>query len=182
MIDKRLLAAALMFAATGATSCGVDAVDTSVNKELCHTDVTITGTMVPAAKPADYDPELGDTNCWPVGEWTFTASPRATNEDGSTQCPSTDLLAEYKVKVERDFVNDDLDTYTFVTNPNAKARMKVSSGGGGLCEGVFEFYSDNGMVLHNLHPALQPAPSAGANHPLTGHGEFHMYDTDQWVP
>jgi hypothetical protein len=188
MMDKRLLAAGLLVAVAGGSACGVDTVDpardpdTGINKELCHTDLSVTGTMVPVPfVPDPENPDLGDTNCWPIGDWTFTAAPKASNEDGSAQCPSVKLLPEYKVRVSRDTSSGDpVDSYSFLTNPSAKTALKVSSGGGGLCEGVFEVYSDDGKILHNLHPALQPAATPGANHVLSGHGEYHEYEVDQW--
>jgi hypothetical protein len=196
MMDKRSfsiasLSLALGLGALALGGCGLGSADeggepapviSPIAKSLCHTDLTITGVMTPAAKPTDpdlYDPTLGETNCWPVGVWTFTARPAAANEDGTPQCVSTTLLPEYKITVTKDFANEGAETYVFTTSPSSKTSLKVSSGGGGLCEGVFEIYSDDGKVLHNLHPALQPAGGAPTNQ-LTGHGEFYMFDTNQW--
>lgn len=185
MMDIRALGIASL-CALGLGACGLgseDSVDDSaLNKQLCHTDVSITGTMIPTPKPADYDPELGETNCWAAGVWTFTATPLAANEDGTDKCLTTSLLPEYKVIVTKDFANEGAESYAFATNPNATTRLKVSSGGGGLCEGVFEIYSEDGKVLHNLHPALQPAPTPGANHQLTGKGEYQVFEVDQRIP
>jgi hypothetical protein len=185
MMDIRALGIASL-CALGLGACGLgsdDSVDDSaLNKQLCHTDVNITGTMIPTAKPADYDPELGDTNCWAAGVWTFTAAPAAANEDGTAQCVTTSLLPEYKVIVVKDFANEGKESYAFATNPQATTRLKVSSGGGGLCEGVFEIYSSDGKVLHNLHPALLPAPTPGANHQLNGKGEYQVFEVDQRLP
>jgi hypothetical protein len=189
MMDKRLLGIASLATALGSGACGLGEADTvagpDINAVVCHTDLAITGTMVPGAKPADYDPDLGDTNCWPVGVWTFTAAPKAVNDDGSPQCTGIALLPEYKVQVVRDYTSagaDGAETYSFLTDAAAKSYLKVSSGGGGLCEGVFQVFSADGKTIHNLHPALQPAPVLGGNHPLTGHGEYTVFVADQWIP
>jgi hypothetical protein len=186
MMDKRLLGLASV-AALGLGACGLGEADnthdnTALNKELCHTDLAITGNMVPGAKPPDYDPNLGDTNCWPVGVWTFSAAAKAANDDGSAQCGQVSLLPEYKFQVVRDFANDGAESYAFLTDPKAKIRIKVSSGGGGLCEGVIEMYSADGKTLHNLHPALQAPTVVGGNQALLGHGEYTQYEVDQWIP
>jgi len=156
-----------------------------LDKTICHTDLTITGVMAPAPKPTDpdlYDPTLGETNCWPAGVWTFTARPAAANEDGTPQCEQTTLLPEYKITGIKDYtVDGGQETYTFTSNPAQHTRLKVSSGGGGLCEGIFEIYSDDGKTLYNLHPALMPANGAATN-PLLGRGELQMFEVDQWIP
>lgn len=184
-MDIRALGIASLLA-LGVGGCGLGSDDgpdnAALDRQLCHTDVTITGTMIPTPKPADYDPELGETNCWAAGVWTFTAAPRSGNEDGTAQCVTTSLMSEYKVIVTKDFADEGRESYAFATNPQAPVRLKVSSGGGGLCEGVFEIFSADGKVIHNLHPALQPAASPGANHMLTGHGEYQVYEVDQRAP
>jgi hypothetical protein len=201
MMDKRTLGIAslsLALAAFALGGCGLGSADgdgdgggepgfmpSPLDKTLCHTDLTITGIMTPAPKPTDpdhYDPTLGETNCWPAGVWTFAARPATANEDGTPQCTTTALLPEYKVTGIKDYsVDGGLESYTFTSNPTQNVRLKVSSGGGGLCEGVFEIYSEDGKVLHNLHPALQPANGAATN-PLTGHGEYQMFEVNQWIP
>ncbi len=193
-MNKRTLGFSLSLAlgAVSLVGCGLGSAEeepggtpqSPLDKTLCHTDLEITGVMTPAPKPTDpdlYDPTLGETNCWPVGEWKFTARPKAANEDGSAQCATTTLLPEYKITGTKNITTDGNETYVFNTNPSAHVRLKVSSGGGGLCEGVFEIYSDDGKVLHNLHPALMPANGAATN-PLLGHGEFQMFEVDQWIP
>lgn len=192
MMDKRIVGIALLGLGLGA--CGLSGDEEGgtgpapldpVSKELCHTDLSITGSMVPAPIPAGYPPDgtdLGPTNCWAVGVWTFTAAPRSSNEDGTAQCPSIALLPEYKVEVTRDVLNDGPEMYKFLSSPVADVRLKVSSGGGGLCEGIFEVYSADGKVLHNLHPALQPRATGAPTHVLNGKGEFYMYDLDQRPP
>jgi hypothetical protein len=192
MMDKSLLGIALL--AVGLGGCGLDSGEEGpagpqtpppldeVNEVLCTTDVSITGTMVPAPKPPDYDPNLSPNNCWAVGVWTFRATPKSVNDNGKAQCSPTSLLPEYKVEVLRDAtVIDAPETYKFLSSPSAYARLKVSSGGGGLCEGIFEIYSSDGTVIHSLHPALQAAGADGI-HPLDGKGEYQVFKLDQRPP
>ncbi len=184
-MDKRILGIALLGMGLGACSLSDDdnfgpTPQEPIGKSLCHTDLQITGTMVPVERPVDPTaPPVSETNCWGVGVWTFTATAKATNEDGTAQCASVSLLPEYKVQVTRDLLNDGPEMYTFLSSPVATTRLKVSSGGGGLCEGIFEVYSSDGKVLHNLHPSLQPLTGGATNHVLTGKGEYYMFDVDQ---
>jgi hypothetical protein len=181
MMDKRVLGMASMVSALGLLACdpgtadGPTPIGPDLNKEICHSDVNITGSMVADARPPLEPNENppSEFDCWPAGVWTFSAKVAASNEDGTQMCPATNLRAEYKIKVTRDAALN--ETYDFLTEPAAKATasLKVSSGGGGLCTGVFEFYSADGKILHNLHPALQ------ADLTLTGKGSYHEFAADQ---
>ncbi len=189
MKDKTLLGIALLAVSLG--GCALDGeedgpggVDQTpppldeVNEVVCRTELSITGSMVPVANPEPGSP----TSCWGVGVWTFRATANATNTEGGTRCAATTLLPEYKVEVKRDpTVIDAPETYSFLTNPSQYVRLKVSSGGGGLCEGIFEIYSADGTIIHNLHPALQAAGADGT-HPLNGKGDYTQYKLDQRLP
>lgn len=111
------------------------------------------------------------SGCWPVGVWTFTAQLDSNDCDQSPQ-----LLPEYQFEVTL-LANDDgeLDQiYTYLTDPDSNHRVDVTSGGGGLCEGGLEIYSDDGKQYWNFKPALH------ADQSLTGFGEYFLYNSDQW--
>lgn len=130
---------------------------------VCKASLAITGTFEEGA------PQPPDVfGCWPVGLWTFTASVT------ENQCPDPPQLeAQYQVKVERDA--EDNEIYTYMNDPSyERVRLKVTSGGGGLCEGGFEIYSPDGKILTNLKPALQ------ADKTLNGFGDYEVYNEDQW--
>jgi hypothetical protein len=102
--------------------------------------------------------------CWPVGVWTFKAT---VVENG---CPNDPLLEEeYVFEVTRDV--EEVMHYQYVNDPSFEnVRMKVTSGGSGLCEGGFEVFTPDATILTNLKPNLMPDGT------LTGQGEYIVYD------
>lgn len=141
---------------------------------LCTVNLTTTGTFVqseaPPANPEDGTPYTG---CWPIGTWTFTAS--LGDGDCTTQ-PS--LLPQYQFKGEQMLDPDEGNYYqvfTYMTDPSARNRVKVSQGGDGLCEGELDLFSADGKEVWILKPELY------ADGHLGGNGEYQLYDSDQWI-
>ena len=132
----------------------------------CMAALNIAGTFTASTPKPDTI-----SGCWPIGTWTF----RVTVADHD--CPSApEPLAEYVMRVDRNTASEDPDfswLYSFVTDPAATTRMKVSSGGGGLCEGGLVIYSADGKTIWNLHPALQ------ADGSLNGVGDYEVHTTNQ---
>jgi len=162
-----LLAAALAF--SGCIGGAVDG-DTappgdthaSAHGIVCTTELSVTGTLAEAApQPADIH------GCWPVGTWKI--KPEVAHS-GCQQMPA--LAPEYSFKVMRDL--EDNETYAYLNDPGYEhVRVKVTSGGGGLCEGGLTIYSADGKSMLNLKPQLHPGGS------MDGHGAFEIYTTDQ---
>jgi hypothetical protein len=165
------VAAVLGFAAcdTGSVGNGGPDANTSPDQALgiiCNATFKLTGTFVQSeAQPSG-------TSCWPVGMWTFTASM------DSNQCnPAPAILPQYQVQVgEVPDVDGFYDwTYSFVTNTNAKVLLKVSGDGGGICQGGFEVFSDDGKQVWDMKPSLE------TGNVLDGFGEYALYDSNQWM-
>lgn len=131
---------------------------------VCEASLSIRGSFTQTApQPVDV------FGCWPVGIWRFTT------QVVSNDCPTAPALEpEYVFEVTRDEVEETM-RYAYKTDPTYdRLRMKVTSGGGGLCEGGFEIYSPDGKTFVNLKPALQ------ASGEITGHGDYEVYKTAQW--
>jgi hypothetical protein len=135
-----------------------------IGNELCRATLSITGTYVQGnAPPAD----LGG-GCWPDGMWTFSAT---VTDSGNCANPPT-LAAQYQVQVVQDDNFD--DTITFVSDPtNMFTHMQINAAGGGICTGIFQWVSDDGFTVYEMHPSLQ------ADNSLVGNGQYSMYDADQ---
>lgn len=138
-------------------------VDSSL-KKLCEARLSVSGTFDEKPKPRDKD--FVNAGCWPVGIWRFSAT---VEEMGCEEPPA--LLPEYAFEVTRD--ERDLETYRYLTGPeDARALVKVSSGGGGLCEGSVELHSVDGTHFWNFKPALEDDKT------LRGFGEYEVYNRD----
>lgn len=189
MEAMKLAYAAISLLLIGACGVGDDNGPTGpTDPRLCTTEFNLTGTFTVGLAPPDVvnnetrDPP-GDgvpdiEGCWPTGSWTFTAAVTA-NMSGETECapaPTTPQSLQFKV----DFVNDAIEpsyTYTVLTPTTfKKSTVKVSSGGGGLCEGQMELFNEDGKEVFNFHPVLNVF---NANGPLTGQGEFARFSTSQ---
>lgn len=157
-------AAALL---TGCDPGSVDDGGQVTDELLCSAGLTMTGTFtVGTPKPAEI------SGCWPIGTWTFTA---AVGEHDCAAAPTP--LPQYQIRVDRDLTSEDPDfswIYTYVTDPNdATADVSVTSGGGGLCEGIVMVYSADGKTVWNMHPALQ------ADNTLNGTGDYEVHTINQ---
>jgi hypothetical protein len=172
------------------SACGVgdnDMPDLPMTPEprVCSSTLAITGTFtIGAAVPDEVnnDTQLppGDgmpdfTGCWPTGTWLFNLAV------GENSCETPPVpLAEYRFRT--DYVDDAMGEpqyeYTLLAPQlTTNFRLKVSSGGGGLCEGILEIYSPDGLESWNLHPALNSFNMSG---PLSGEGEYALWTESQY--
>ncbi len=177
---ERLLLLALL------PACGVgdDAPLPSTPEErICSATLALTGTFQMSSTvpdlvtngtdmgPPDGMPDF--TGCWPTGVWTFTAAV------GENNC-ATPPVPEAQYRFTGTYTLDSMmegPKYDFALNTPALTenyRLKVSSGGGGLCEGVIEIYQEGATKAWILHPALNTFNASG---PLTGEGEYAEYKT-----
>jgi len=177
---ERLLLLALL------PACGVgdDAPLPSTPEErVCLATLALAGTFMMTSSvpdlvnndtqepPADGMPDF--TGCWPTGVWTFTATV------GESNC-ATPPTPEAQYRFTGTYTLDSMmegPKYDFALNApmlTENYRLKVSSGGGGLCEGVIEIYTDGATKAWILHPALNTFNASG---PLTGVGEYAEYTT-----
>lgn len=134
---------------------------------ICNATFKLTGSFSPSSTDPSGDPQ----NCWPYGNWTFTA---AMNTD-ECQTPPT-LLPQYQFTVSQtvDANGDTQDVYAFTSDPSSHYRLKVSGDGGGLCQGGLEIYSMDGKQYWDMKPSLETGNT------VDGFGEYALYDSDQW--
>jgi hypothetical protein len=172
-----------------AAACGVgdDGPPSTPEPRICEATFTVSGTFTLAMPaPDEVNNDTGDppgdgkpdiNGCWPVGTWAFTAA----LVDNTCKTPPTPL-AEYRFNTT--FIADPVEPgymYTLVTPSPAttKSRIGVSSGGGGLCEGKVELFSEDGKQTWILEPALNVFNTSG---PLTGVGEYAEWNESQTYP
>jgi hypothetical protein len=189
MFPMKLALSAISLLLIGACGVGDDGgLPGPTDPRLCTTEFNLTGSFTVGMAPPDNvnndtQQPPGDgvpdiEGCWPTGMWTFTAAV-TTNTPGETECapaPTAPTQIQFKV----DFVSDPVDpTYSYtVVAPTtfSKSLVKVSQGGGGLCEGQIEFFSSDGKETFNFHPVLNVFNQNG---PLNGQGEFARFSVDQ---
>lgn len=150
---------------------------------LCTTDFSITGNFTLGMPvPDEVNNETGDppgdgipdiNGCWPIGTWTFTMAVTANTCD-----PAPTPAASYSFRTDWvDGANGKEYMHTLLAPTGiANHKVKVSSGGGGLCEAGIELYSPDGLKTWNLHPALNVFNTSG---PLTGVGEYAEWSENQ---
>ncbi len=181
------------------TACGVgdDGGPTVDNKGMnglqCTTTYTTKGSVknVPAIPDNDGDGQPDILGCWPSGTWTFTATESGGDGVVPACSPAGKIEPQYEVAITYGCYPagkscaptappENAGEYGFdvqmVTQVPLRNHLKYSSGGGGLCEGIFEFYSDDGKSLWNFHPVL------AADSSLAGQGEFQRFDANQYAP
>ena len=158
----------------GACGVGDEKADTDDRNEqlgiVCNATFTTTGTFAAGmpARPA------GETGCWPVGTWTFTAKLDMNECD---QAPS--VLASYSFKVDRavdpDPTKDEgyVESYTWLGGTDLKVRKVGVSALADGCQGGIELFSADGTQFWNMRPHLAPDGS------LAGFGEYALYDSNQ---
>lgn len=137
---------------------------------VCNATFTTTGTFAAAAptRPA------GETGCWPVGTWTFTAK---VDQNECDTAPS--VLASYSFKVDRavdpDPAKDEgyVESYTWLGGTELKVRKVGVSALADGCQGGIELFSADGTQFWNMRPHLNPDGS------VNGFGEYALYDSNQ---
>jgi hypothetical protein len=166
------------------TACGVGHEEMNTPDEfLCHATLAITGTFtrgmaVPdlvnnetGMTPGDGEPDYN--GCWPTGTWVF----KAAVEDSTCGAGPTPE-SEYRFTTTFNAAGSDGQGGEFAYQLQSPAltenyRLKVSSGGGGECEGVMELYVDGAKKAWYLHPALD---AFNMDAPLSGVGEYEEFD------
>ena len=166
-------------------ACGVGDEETNTPDErLCAAQLGLTGTFTMSAPapdvvnndtnmpPSDGQPDF--TGCWPTGTWAFTANIESTTCSSAPVQPATEYRFTTTYTQSPDGAGGEY-TYTLVSPAlqMGEYRLKVSSGGGGECEGVMELYLDGAKKAWILHPALNVFNQSG---PLTGVGEYGEFD------
>lgn len=139
---------------------------------ICTTELPITGTFVESKPRPINEDGTTYTGCWPIGTWTFTA----TVGEGTCDTQPA-LLPQYQFKVDELFDADGIQyqVNTYMTDPSARHRVKVSQGGAGLCEGELDLFSADGKEVWIIKPALYEDLHLG------GTGEYQLYGSDQWI-
>ena len=166
-------------------ACGVGDEETNTPDErLCSAQLAITGMFTMTSPVPDLldndtnmpgpDGQPDFTGCWPTGNWTFTASIDSTTCSSPPVQPATEYRFTTTYMQATDGSGGEYD-YSLVAPAlqTGEYRLKVSSGGGGLCEGVMELYLEGAKKAWLLHPALNVFNQSG---PLTGVGEYGEFD------
>lgn len=173
----------ILLLATTSAACGVGddgpGVEPTPEPRICTTVLAITGTFTQSlAVPDDVnnDTQLppGDglpdfTGCWPVGTWTFSL---ALGENTCDTPPTPEASYSFRTDYVPDMNGEPQYEYALLAPTPMNYRLKVSSGGGGLCEGLIELYSDDALESWILHPALN---TFNMNGPLGGEGEYAIW-------
>ena len=153
-------------------------------------------------RPIDTDTGLPITGCWPVGKWTFTVALDPTDDsildltgdDQADRCgkvagtSAATFDARYSFDVTRTNVVFPDGSEGFEEkyvlegavpdgnfsrwNDKIFYRLKVTEGGGGLCEGGLELYSMDKTSYWNLHPAQTGTV-------LSGDGDYALFQEPQ---
>lgn len=163
--------AGLIALACSAACTTGDGSTTTDNRGIqCSAAMTVTGSFAQSTpRPAD-NPD----GCWPIGMWTFTAA--MTSNDCS---PAPVPLPQYQFQGSwgpdpSDPTGDNIETFTYVTDPNAMVIVKANEGGAGSCAGDLSIFSPDGKQVWSLRPELF------LDNTISGDGEFRVYNTDQW--
>lgn len=140
----------------------------------CATEFSVAGTFqASAARPSD-----NLDGCWPIGMWTFTAT--MTSNSGCSPTPVP--LPQYQMQGTLVQDPDDptgpmLESFSYVTDPTARARVQVNEGGSGSCEGELDLYSADGKQVWMLKPETD---TIDAMTTISGSGEYRTYTSDQY--
>lgn len=161
-----------------ATGCVVESVDEAPMTtpdtigRLCTMQMAVSGTFVESTPAPPHEDGTPYTGCWPIGTWTFSVTP------GQTDCsPAPAPLGQYQFKVELKTDSDGqyYQSNTYMTDPSARHRVKVSQGGAGLCQGELNLFSADGKEVWIIKPSLYEDKHLG------GDGEYSLHDSDQWI-
>lgn len=177
------LASLLLIAACGVgDEAPIQPGNMTAAERLCTDTYDLSGTFtLGQASPDNVNNDTGEAppdgmpdiqGCWPTGTWSFTLT-----RSGGDCSPAPTLPGSVQFHV--DFLADPIEpSYAEVLDAPAVAhhRVHVSQGGGGLCEGGIELYSDDGKEVYNLHPTLNVFNQNG---PLGGSGEFSRFSKNQ---
>lgn len=158
----------------------------------CNAKGTITGTWTSSMADPDLDGDGAPDvlGCWDVGTWTFTA----TLTDAGNCSPAPTLLPSYSFVATRTITPAGCtqgpnttceltdESWSYTTNAATHNRTKTSEGGGGICEGQLELFSDDGKSVWTFTPVLTSYnDTAMTTAVLGGQFEFATYPDDQWT-
>jgi len=170
----------------GACGVGDDSeLPSTPEARVCTANLAITGTFtIGAMAPDDVN---NDTNqppgdgrpdimgCWPTGTWTWTMS---VTDNTCPTAPVPEASYSFRTDFLPDTGGEPQYTYTLLAPAlTSNFRLKVSSGGGGLCEGGLEIYSEDGKTGWIIQPALDVFNQSG---PLNGKGEYAIWKEPQY--
>ena len=144
----------------------------SVDQITCQTEMALSGTWTEG-----YPKPTSITGCWPVGTWSFSGS--VLNNDCT---PAPTVPSNFTFTVTRDTSAAEPDyEWLFDYPADPTAEIKVTSGGGGLCEGTLSIYAtSDGKGVYTLKPALPDTNLDGlADGTIAGHGTYQLHTTDQ---
>jgi hypothetical protein len=188
MHPGRVLSLGLLVSLAPLTACGVGddgGLPSTPEPRICSANLAITGNftigaMVPDKvnnttnePPGDGQPDF--TGCWPTGTWTWTL---AVADSNCATPPTPEASYSFRTDYVPDAGGEPQYEHTLLAPQlTTNYRLKVSSGGGGLCEGILEIYSQDGKESWILHPALDVFNQSG---PLTGVGEYAIWKEAQY--
>lgn len=185
---RRHLSLVLAGSLASLTACGVGddgELPSTPEARECTANLTITGTFTLGAQvPDNYNNDTGDppgdgvpdfSGCWPTGTWTWTV---AVADNTCPTAPVPEASYSFRTDFLPDMNGEPQFSYTLLAPQlTSNYRLKVSSGGGGLCEGGLEIYDATGTTGWILQPALDVFNQSG---PLTGVGEYAIWKESQY--
>jgi len=126
----------------------------------CQSDLMVTGTFT------ESEPQpIEKTGCWPVGEWRVSVTMVRQGCDPQDEFPTEFVYTVVNV--------DDQTVVQYPADPNnERMNLKITSNGGGTCNGVFEHYGLDLRVLE-FHPILPIGGTA-----FMGEGAFQVWLED----
>jgi len=139
---------------------------------VCTMNMKVTGSFSETTPAPPNDDGSPYTGCWPVGVWTFQA------QRAETDCEVPPMLLsqyQFKVELKTDADGESYQSNSYMTDPSARTRVKVSQGGDGLCEGELDLFSADGKEVWIIKPELY------ADKHLGGDGEYSLHKSDQWI-
>lgn len=131
----------------------------------CESTLTVTGANAPGNPPPD--DHLG---CWPVGEWTVTATIDRIGCD-----PQPDLSESMRYTITHDEENASINVLWANDPEDERVNLKISTAGDGLCHGAMEHFggdTGDGFEVWAFYPTLQEDGS------LVGTGTYSIYNVD----
>lgn len=167
------------------------------NEPLCSVEYLLTGSYKLGAQhapdnvhnDAEHDGEPGadgipDTDCWPVGTWSFTVAPSGTSTCSAAPVVPSRITMEVTVHDLSDPDTSSFDLKT--TEPNVGecksgssgncVRLRVDGDGGGKCSAQIELFNDDGHEVFSFAPVLD---AINMDAPLNGTAQFDRFDTQQ---
>jgi hypothetical protein len=129
---------------------------------VCESTYTLSGSFAPASAA----PDAGE--CWPVGEWSITATLDFQGCDPQVEYGSP---RRYVVTGNA----DDGYQFRYPADPdNPRIELGVVSHGGPDCEGQFDHFESDGSVW-SLRPVLSPDGS------ISGTGSYALWIEDPYT-